>query len=81
MDRSRAGGADHRTQGATLCLEEHLCRFGVPRHLVSDNGTQFASQQLRKLCADLGIKQVFAFVVHPQTNGQVESANRILLRG
>ena len=58
-----------------------MCRFGVPRRLVSDNGTQFASQQLGKLCAEVGIKQVFASVQHPKTNGQVESANRILLRG
>jgi len=29
----------------------------------------------------VGIKQVFASVEHPQTNGQVESANRVLLRG
>jgi len=28
-----------------------VCRFEVPRCLVSDNGTQFASQQLGKLCA------------------------------
>jgi len=30
---------------------------------------------------EVGIKQVFASVEHPQTNGQVESANRVLLRG
>jgi len=58
-----------------------VCRFGVPKHLVSNNGTQFASQQLGKLCSEDGIKQVFASVEHPQTNGQVESFNRILLRG
>jgi len=58
-----------------------VCRFGVPRRLVSDNGTQFASQQLGKLCTEVGIKQVFVSVEHPQMNGQVESANRILLRG
>ena len=57
-----------------------VCHFGVPRRLVSDNGAQFASQQLRNLCAEVGIKQVFASVEHPQTNGQVESANRVLLR-
>ena len=56
-------------------------RFGIPRHLVPDNGTQFASQQLCKLCMELGIKEVFASVEHPQTNGQVESGNRVLLRG
>jgi len=58
-----------------------LCRFGIPKRLVSDNGTQFASQRLGKLCTELGIKQVFASVEHPQTNGQVKSANRVLLRG
>ena len=58
-----------------------VCRFSVPRRLVSDNGTQFASQQLGKLCTEVGIKQVFASVEHPQTNGKMESANRILLRG
>jgi len=30
---------------------------------------------------ELGIKQVFASVEHPQTNRQVESANQVLLRG
>ena len=57
-----------------------VCRFGIPKRLVSDNGTQFASQQLGKLCTELGVKHVFASVEHPQTNGQV-SANRVLLRG
>jgi len=58
-----------------------VCRFGIPRRLGSDDGTQFTRQQLGKLCTELGIKQVFASVEHPQTNGQVESANRVLLRG
>ena len=57
------------------------CRFRVPRHLVLDNGTQFASQQPGKLCLELSIKQIFTLVEHPQTNGQVESANSVLLRG
>jgi len=33
------------------------------------------------LCTELGIKQVFASVEHPQTNEQVESANKVLHRG
>jgi len=42
-----------------------VCRFGVPKWLVSDDGTQFASQQLGKLCSKVGIKQVFTSVEHP----------------
>jgi len=58
-----------------------VCCFGVPRHVVLDNETQFASQQVGKLCSELGIKQIFAYVEHPQTDGQVELANKVLLRG
>jgi len=58
-----------------------VCHFGIPMHLVSNSGTQFSTQQLHKLCSELGIKQVFASVEHPQTNSEVESANRVLLRG
>ena len=58
-----------------------VCQFGVPKRLVSNNGTQFASHLLKMLCEEVGIQQVFASVEHPQTNGQVESANRVLLRG
>jgi len=46
-----------------------VCRFGIPRHLVFENETQFSSQQLCKLCSKLSIKQIFASVEHPQTNG------------
>ena len=33
-----------------------VCGFGVPKRLVSDNNTQFASQELGKLCLEVGIK-------------------------
>ena len=56
-------------------------RFGVPWHLVSNNRTQFFSRQLGNLCQELGIKQIFASIGHPQTNSQVESVNRVILRG
>ena len=43
-----------------------VCRFRVLNRLVSDNGTQFASQQLSKLFSEVGIKQVFASIEHPR---------------
>jgi len=58
-----------------------VCRFGVPRRLISDNGTQFASLQMGKLCSEVGIKQVLASVEHPQTNRSVESAKQNFVKG
>ncbi|XP_074356069.1 uncharacterized protein LOC141695747 [Apium graveolens] len=41
----------------------------VPYKLISENGKQFDSKELRKLCEDLNIKKDFAAVYHPQSNG------------
>ncbi|XP_077226341.1 uncharacterized protein LOC143859574 [Tasmannia lanceolata] len=56
-------------------------RFGIPRALIMDNGKQFDCRNFRKFCSDLEIEQRFTSVAHPQTNGQTEVTNRILLQG
>ncbi|CAA0843118.1 Unknown protein, partial [Striga hermonthica] len=55
--------------------------FGVPKVLISNNGTQFNGKQIRAWCEDMKIEQHFASVAHPQDNGQVEVTNRIILNG
>ena len=57
-----------------------VCRFGVPCRLISDNGTQFTSAQVRHTCKQLEITQCFSFVEHPQTNGQAEVVNKVILK-
>ncbi|KAK3027489.1 hypothetical protein RJ639_040290 [Escallonia herrerae] len=46
-----------------------VCRFGIPRVLVTDNGRQFDNHTFRAFCTNLSIKQRFTSVAHPQTNG------------
>ncbi|XP_061367151.1 uncharacterized protein LOC133310267 [Gastrolobium bilobum] len=58
-----------------------ICRFGIPTIIITDNGTQFIDKKFRLMVVDLGIKHKFAAVEHPQTNEQVESANKILTNG
>ncbi|XP_027083501.2 uncharacterized protein [Coffea arabica] len=58
-----------------------VCRFGIPHVLISDNERQFAENPFKSWCAELGINQHLTLVGHPQTNGQVENANRIILQG
>nr|GFA03981.1 reverse transcriptase domain-containing protein [Tanacetum cinerariifolium] len=58
-----------------------VCRFGIPREIISDNGKQFADNPFKDWCDKLNITQHFASVKHPQSNGLVERANRSLGEG
>nr|XP_027093621.1 uncharacterized protein LOC113714021 [Coffea arabica] len=49
--------------------------------IISDNGRQFAENPFKTWCENLGIKQHFTSVGHPQANGQAENFNRTLLHG
>ncbi|KAL0433406.1 UNVERIFIED_CONTAM: hypothetical protein Slati_2674900 [Sesamum latifolium] len=55
-------------------------RFGVPRILISDNGAQFQGRKIAAWCKELKIQQHFTAVENPQTNGQTEVTNRIMLQ-
>jgi ribonuclease HI len=57
-----------------------ICRFGLPKYIVSDNGTQFASEKVVEFCKGKGIQNTFISVEHPQANGQAESANKVILK-
>ncbi|XP_057739801.1 uncharacterized protein LOC130956862 [Arachis stenosperma] len=58
-----------------------VTRFGIPEVVVSDNKTQFTDKKFRGFLEGLSIKQKFSSVEHPQTNGQVEAANKVILKG
>ena len=60
---------------------KHLvCRFGVPKVIISDNARQFDNDRFRLFCSDLAISHHFSSPGHPQANGQVEITNRTILR-
>ena len=57
-----------------------VCKFGVPRVLVSDNGRQFDNTPFREFCEQLGIKNHYSSPSHSWANGQAKVANRSLLK-
>ncbi|KAK2425775.1 hypothetical protein QL285_024519 [Trifolium repens] len=57
-----------------------ICRFGLPKFIVSDNGTQFTSEKVIQFCERYSIRNTFVSVEHPQANGQAESANKVILK-
>ena len=55
-----------------------ICRFGILRSLVSNNGRQFDNPKFRDFCVELGIKNYYSSPAHPQSNGQAEVTIRTL---
>nr|XP_037290848.1 uncharacterized protein K02A2.6-like [Rhipicephalus microplus] len=69
------------TAGTIRCLRSLFCRFGVPRTIVSDNGTQFTSQEFATFVARNNIVHLRTAPFHPQSNGAAERAVRTLKDG
>ena len=57
-------------------LKENIfIKFGVPKAIISDEGTHFCNKTFNNLLVRYGVKQKVATPYHPQTSGQVELAN------
>ena len=46
-----------------------ICRYKIPKVLVSDNGKQFDNSTFRDFCSELGIRNHNSSPVYPQANG------------
>ena len=46
-----------------------ICRFGILKALVYDNGKQFDNLKFKNFCAELGIKNYYSSAAHLQSNG------------
>ncbi|GJT23597.1 reverse transcriptase domain-containing protein [Tanacetum coccineum] len=61
-------------------LRSLFARFGVPKALISDRGTQFCNSQLEKALQRYGVTHKLSTAYHPQSNGQTEVTNRAIKR-
>ncbi len=64
----------------TVCLQVYFLWDDtvVPAVLQSDNGTEFCAAIMKELCAMYGVQHVQGSVGHPQSQGAVERANKIV---
>eukprot|EP00253_Pinus_taeda_P020609 PITA_20609 len=58
--------------------ENIFYKFGYPREIVTDQGSQFTSNLIEDLLAHHRIKHRTSTPYHPQANGQAEVTNRAL---
>jgi transposase InsO family protein len=68
-------------EAAVKFLQSIIYRFGIPKWVLADNGTQFKGAKFIRYCVDFGIHHQPSSTAHPQTNRQVERANKLILQG
>lgn len=76
---------------SVLVLKESIERYGKPKQVMTDHGTQFTSlpregcetpepNEFQKVLAQYDIKHIKATVKHPQSNGKVERLGHTLFQ-
>ncbi|KAI4903640.1 hypothetical protein NFI96_008643, partial [Prochilodus magdalenae] len=55
-------------------LKNMCVRWGIPKELITDNGTQFTSADFAQFCSDWDIHHITSSPHYPQSNGAVERA-------
>ena len=77
----KAFPAENRTsQTVKVHLSQIFARFEIPIILVSDNGPEFVSSDLKQWFESVGIKTMESPIYHPRANGIVERAVQTVKR-
>ncbi|CAL9019051.1 unnamed protein product [Prunus brigantina] len=64
----------------TFVWQNIICCFSIPNTIVTDNGQQFDNAKFKQFCSNLKIRLCFASSAHPQSNGQMEAVNKIIMK-
>ncbi|XP_075659012.1 uncharacterized protein LOC142628861 [Castanea sativa] len=65
---------------ANFIKENIIVRFGVPNRIISDNGTLFVNNEVRKMLEFYQVKHHRSSPYYPQGNGQAEATNKTLIK-
>lgn len=55
-----------------------VCEYGIPKKLITDQGTNFLSQIFKDTCKLLRIDKIQTTAYHPESNGALERSHRTL---
>ena len=69
-----------KADAKTTCrkLVECFARFGFPKKLLTDNGSNFIAKVTKKMLTENGITHIRASPYHPQSNGMLERMHYVL---
>eukprot|EP00253_Pinus_taeda_P031576 PITA_31576 len=77
-DKTKATKSPTKEKVAEFLRENVFYKFGNPRELVTDQGSQFTSNMIEYFLSQHKIKHRTSTPYHPQANGHVEVTNRVL---
>ncbi len=63
---------------AEFVYNEVITRFGAPKRMLSDQGTEFLNETIAALQSVMKIKGIHSSPYHPQANGHTERMNKTL---
>ena len=66
------------TNVAKHLISSWFSRYGIPDHIITDQGTQFEGQLFDALSSSYGFKHIHTTAYHPQANGMIERFHRSL---
>ena len=64
---------------AEAIFKEHMCRYGVPKAIISDQGSSFKNQLMKSLSKLLGFHHILCTTYHPQSNGLTKRFNAMFV--
>ncbi|XP_020260380.1 protein NYNRIN-like [Asparagus officinalis] len=69
------------TSDVVKFIKHHIIyRYGIPRHIIHDNGPQFVSQAFTRFCDKFRIRNLALPAYNPDVNGQVEAFNKTIIK-
>ena len=64
---------------AEMFIDTVVKHHGLPRNIVSDRDAKFTSKFWEAFCEQIGIQMKMSSAYHPQTDGQTERMNRVII--
>lgn len=63
---------------ATAFVNNFICRFGCPKAILTDQGTNFTSRVMQEVAKQFKIQHIKTTAFHPQSNGSLERSHHVL---
>lgn len=67
------------TSVASALVNNFILRYGIPREIITDRGTEFISNTMQEVCKLLKITQLTSTSYHHQTIGSLENSHKHLI--